>query len=221
MSHSADGSCCAPAPSSGAKNTSGVSLAANLSSANHGKTEEEELEELFDDIDIPAEIRDARYAAVKDYQKYASVGGGEYTEITEEREVLETTARETRCVVHFMHPNFRRCEIMKTHLQKIAAQHFKTRFYCFNAEKGRWIAEKLKIQALPTVICFIDAKVVDRIVGFDELGNTDEFDTKLVEDRLAACGVIEVGGSAAAASNKIFGFASKAHVAQDSDSDSD
>ena len=29
----------------------------------------------------------ARYAAVKDYQKYASVGGGEYTEITEEREV--------------------------------------------------------------------------------------------------------------------------------------
>ena len=110
MSHSADGSCCAPAPSSGAKNTSGVSLAANLSSANHGKTEEEvcqregerergkpvcldqldhetpicrpltpppphctdprrggtrsrvaaaqELEELFDDIDIPAEIRD-------------------------------------------------------------------------------------------------------------------------------------------------------------------
>ena len=32
------------------------------------------------------------------------------------------------------------------------------------------------MQALPTVICFIDAKVVDRIVGFDELGNTDEFD---------------------------------------------
>jgi len=32
------------------------------------------------------------------------------------------------------------------------------------------------LQVLPTVISFIDAKVVDRIVGFDELGSTDEFD---------------------------------------------
>lgn len=213
--------CCDTAPAPVADTTtSGIGLAPTLSSAGHGKTEEEELDELFDDIDIPAEIRDARYAAVKDYQKYASHGGGEYTEITEEREVLETTARETRCVVHFMHPNFRRCEIMAGHLKKLAAQHFRTRFYCFNAEKGRWIAEKLKIQVLPSVLVFLDGVVKDRIIGFDDLGNTDSFETRALEDRLGRSGVIDIVGAVAAGSNKIFGFSKRAAV-EDNDSDSD
>lgn len=61
---------------------------------------------------------------------------GRYGEITDEKEVIRTTAcvhiywvfycdgrssplrdrREKRCVVHFYHSNFKRCEIMDKHL---------------------------------------------------------------------------------------------------------
>eukprot|EP00041_Stephanoeca_diplocostata_P006046 m.74030 g.74030 ORF g.74030 m.74030 type:complete len:187 (+) comp16139_c0_seq1:205-765(+) len=183
-------------------------------------TTEEDLDDLFDDIDIPADIRDARYAAVKDYQKYANQGGyGEYTVIEEEGEVLKKTAESPLCVVHFMHPDFRRCDIMTAHLKKLAQQHFRTRFYGFNADKGRWVSAKLKIRTLPAVLCFKDGVCKDRIQGFDELGNTDQFPTSVLEARLAQSGVIAGDGTVqAAASTKIFGFAGKK---DDSDSDSD
>lgn len=45
--------------------------------------------------------------------------------------VLELTAKADKCVVHFMHPDFRTCEIMAGHLKNLAKQHFKTRFYYF------------------------------------------------------------------------------------------
>eukprot|EP00040_Diaphanoeca_grandis_P016428 m.84737 g.84737 ORF g.84737 m.84737 type:complete len:192 (+) comp25796_c0_seq1:152-727(+) len=181
------------------------------------KTEEEELEDLFDEIDIPAEIRDARYAAVKDYQKYASQGGGQYEEIDEEREVLDRTAKDDRCVVHFMHPGFRTCAIMKEHLTKIAHNHFRTRFYAFNADKGRWIANKLNIKVLPSVLCFIGGKVKDRVIGFEDFNNSESFETKALEERLAQCGVIHIGGAEGAASTKIFGNFASSSKNDDSD----
>lgn len=43
---------------------------------------------MFDDIDIPAELREARMAQVKDYQMFTQRGGfGSVEEISEEREV--------------------------------------------------------------------------------------------------------------------------------------
>jgi hypothetical protein len=70
------------------------------------------LEALFDEVDIPSEIREARMAAVKDYQNFTQKGGfGGCDEISEEREVLEMTAKEPKCIVHFMVPEFRRCQV--------------------------------------------------------------------------------------------------------------
>lgn len=51
-------------------------------------------------------------AAVSDYKKFTAKGGyGEFEEITEEREVLEITAKEEKCIVHFMIPTFERCKV--------------------------------------------------------------------------------------------------------------
>ena len=43
---------------------------------------------------------------------------------------------------------------------------------------------KLKVQVLPCVISFIDGIGVDRIIGFEGLGNGDKFTTKDLETRL-------------------------------------
>jgi hypothetical protein len=43
---------------------------------------------------------------------------------------------------------------------------------------------------LPTIICFIDGVAADRIVGFDELGGTDDFPTFNLSKRLMRSGVI-------------------------------
>eukprot|EP00039_Didymoeca_costata_P008676 m.114924 g.114924 ORF g.114924 m.114924 type:complete len:191 (-) comp14184_c1_seq1:1358-1930(-) len=184
--------------------------------------EEEDLEELFDDIEIPAHIREARMAAVKDYQTYIQKGGyGDCEEVSEERQAMEITAKESKCVMLFMMPDFRRCQIMEEHLKTIAKQHFKTRFIKFNAENGRWLCEKLKVRELPAVLCFIDGVCKDRVIGFEELGNTDTFSTKTLENRLGTSGVIHVEGQAAVASKKLFNFAKRSDGDSDSDSDSE
>ena len=43
---------------------------------------------------------------------------------------------------------------------------------------------KMQIQMLPCVVAVVDTMAVDRIVGFDDLGGTDSFNTQQLEDRL-------------------------------------
>jgi hypothetical protein len=48
-------------------------------------------------------------------------------------------------------------------------------------EKAPFFVEKLQIRMLPCIISFIDGVSVDRLVGFEELGNTDNFPTSVLE----------------------------------------
>jgi thioredoxin-like negative regulator of GroEL len=57
-----------------------------------------------------------------------------------------------------------------------------------DVEKAPFLVERLKITVLPCVISFNKGISVDRIVGFEELGNTDNFATAALEFRLAANG---------------------------------
>ncbi|THV08427.1 thioredoxin-like protein [Dendrothele bispora CBS 962.96] len=116
---------------------------------------------------------------------------GSYTEVQDEKELIRITAREPRCVVHFFHSNFKRCEIMDEHLSKLAPKYFNTRFIRVFVENIPWLVEKLGIKILPCVICFVDGVTKDRLVGFEELGNNDAFTTATLELRLAVCGVIQ------------------------------
>jgi thioredoxin-like negative regulator of GroEL len=48
----------------------------------------------------------------------------------------------------------------------------------------------LQVQVLPTIICFIDGVAVDRMVGFEDLGNKDDFRTVALSRRLIRSGCL-------------------------------
>ena len=67
---------------------------------------------------------------------------------------------------HFYHKDFERCKIVDMHLRDISKQHIEARFIYMDAEKAPFFIQKLQIQVLPTIVCFIDGIAVDRVVGF-------------------------------------------------------
>uniref|UniRef100_T1G6U5 Phosducin domain-containing protein n=1 Tax=Helobdella robusta TaxID=6412 RepID=T1G6U5_HELRO len=150
----------------------------------------DELED--DDLNIPAHIREARMAefkkATERLNEMKQSQHGDYNEILEEKQFLDTTIAEERCIVHFFHPDFRRCAIMDGHLKNLAQKHFESRFIKINAEKAKFFVTKLKVYVLPTVLCFKKGVVVDRLIGFDDLGNTDDFTTGVLENHLSKSG---------------------------------
>ncbi|KAF7776019.1 hypothetical protein Agabi119p4_4412 [Agaricus bisporus var. burnettii] len=115
---------------------------------------------------------------------------GTYSEISDEKEVIRISSREKRCIIHFYHSNFKRCEIMDRHLARLAPKYFHTRFIRVFVENIPWLVERLSIKVLPCVICFVDGVSADRLIGFEELGNKDGFETAALELRLLNAGVI-------------------------------
>lgn len=55
-------------------------------------------------------------------------------------------------------------------------------------------SERLRIKTLPSIALVKDSKTKDYIVGFADLGNTDEFSTEMLEWRIATADVIEYSG---------------------------
>ncbi|KZP32944.1 thioredoxin-like protein [Athelia psychrophila] len=179
-----------------------ASLASRLVEPNRDHDEEPEDEEaLFAELEAEIENDDSsamrehglavlkqEMGRVKDMQ---SNDYGRYTEITSEKEVIRASAREPRCVIHFYHTNFKRCEIMDRHLAKLAPKYFTTRFIRVFVESVPWLVEKLMIKVLPCVICFVDGVSTDRLIGFEELGGGETFETATLELRLSMSGVIQ------------------------------
>jgi thioredoxin-like negative regulator of GroEL len=88
-----------------------------------------------------------------------------------------------------------------------------------NVENAPFLVTKLKIQVLPCVLAFVNGVSVDRIVGFEGLGYTqDTFTTKDLEARLLQCGVIQRAKATADASIK---FGVKKAKKDDSDDGND
>ncbi|KAJ7507941.1 thioredoxin-like protein [Mycena galericulata] len=181
-----------------------ASLAARIVEPNRRTRHEEDDEDedaLF--AELEEEIENDSNAEMREYglqvlkQQMEQLGEmrdnqhGHYSEIKDEKEVVRVSAREPKCVVHFYHTNFKRCEIMDKHLAKLAPKYFNTRFFRVFVENVPWLVEKLGIKVLPCVICFVDGISKDRLIGFEELGNNDAFDTAVLELRLAVSGVIQ------------------------------
>jgi len=145
---------------------------------------------------------------------------GTYEEILSEKEVLKITTTEKRVIAHFFHKDFRRCQILDGHLEQLAKKHFKTKFIKVDVENVPFLVTKMKIRVLPCLFSFVDGIAVDRIIGFEELGNTDDFTTKFLETRLSKSDVIVVSQETGSNSRKpIFGFANKEDSESDYDSD--
>ncbi|KAK8626910.1 hypothetical protein V6N13_134539 [Hibiscus sabdariffa] len=146
----------------------------------------------LDDDDLEA-IRERRLHQMKKMaekrSRWIGLGHGEYSEVPAEKDFFSIVKASERVVCHFYRENWP-CKVMDKHLSALAKQHIETRFVKINAEKSPFLAERLKIVVLPTLALIKNAKVDDYVVGFDELGGTDEFSTEDLEDRLAKAQVI-------------------------------
>jgi len=152
-------------------------LEAEIENDDNASLREHGMEELRREMERLKQMRDT--------------GHGQYGELTDEREVVRISAHEPRCVVHFYHTNFKRCQIMDKHLAKLAPKYFGTRFLRVFVENVPWLVEKLGVKILPCVVCFVDGVSKARIVGFEDLGNADDFETATLEWRLLNIGVVE------------------------------
>ncbi|PPQ99082.1 hypothetical protein CVT24_003642 [Panaeolus cyanescens] len=108
---------------------------------------------------------------------------GQYGEVTDEKEGRETLRGP------FLSLQFQ--EMRNYGQTSISPKYYHTRFLRVFVENVPWLVERLAIKVLPCVICFVDGVTRDRLVGFEELGNSDSFDTGILELRLSQCGVIQ------------------------------
>ncbi|GAA0150499.1 protein-binding activity modulator [Lithospermum erythrorhizon] len=152
--------------------------------------------EKLDADDLEA-LRERRLQQMKKMAEkrshWISLGHGEYSEIQNEKEFFSVVKASDRVVCHFYRENWP-CKVMDKHMSILAKQHIETRFVKINAEKSLYLAEKLKIVVLPTLALIKNAKVDDYVVGFDQLGGSDDFSTETLEERLAKAQVIVFEG---------------------------
>jgi hypothetical protein len=163
------------------------------------KAVEEQLDDeiakldMLDDDDLER-LRERRLLQMKKQasqrQQWLAQGHGEYQEIFSEKEFFAVAKTSDRVICHFYRENWP-CKVVDKHLNILTKQHLETKFVKMNAEKTPFLTEKLKIFMLPTLALVKKGKVVDYVVGFDELGGKDDFSTEELEDRLAKAGVIE------------------------------
>ncbi|CAO3698201.1 hypothetical protein G6F70_006075 [Rhizopus microsporus] len=116
---------------------------------------------------------------------------GVYTEIFKEKEFMDITVKEKYVVGHFFHQDFRRCKIMDTHLEVLAKKYYDTRFIKIDVANAPFLVEKLLVKILPCVIAWKEGYAQTKLVGFDDLGNTDNFTTAALELKLKHAGVIK------------------------------
>ncbi|KAA8545801.1 hypothetical protein F0562_020748 [Nyssa sinensis] len=107
--------------------------------------------------------------------RWIALGHGECSEIPTEKEFFTVVKASERVVCHFYRDNWP-CKVMDKHMMH------------------EYFGKALRIVVLPTVALINNAKVDDYVVGFDELGRTDEFSTEELDERLAKAQVIVLEG---------------------------
>ncbi|XP_028248890.1 thioredoxin domain-containing protein 9 [Parambassis ranga] len=149
-----------------------------------------------DDFDRLKEKRlEALKKAQKQKQEFLSKGHGEYREIPSEKDFFGEVKESKKVVCHFYRNSTFRCKIIDKHLAILAKKYVETKFIKLNAEKAPFLTERLHIKVLPTLALLIDGKTKDYVVGFSDLGNTDEFPTEMLEWRLGCAEIINYSGN--------------------------
>lgn len=158
-----------------------------------------EIEKLdkMDEDDIES-LRRKRMQQMKKAQdqkrEWLSLGHGKYEEIAEEKDFFDVCKKSKNVACHFYRDSTFRCKIVDKHFEILAAKHIECRFVKINAEKCPFLTQRLKIKVIPTMLLTKDAKTKDYIVGFDDLGGTDEFSTEMLEWRIAQADIINYSG---------------------------
>jgi len=156
------------------------------------KTQEMREQEKEDDIE---EIRRKRLEQMKEEhrrkQDKISSGHGTYDELFDEKSFFGVAKECERLVVHFYRPSTWRCDIVDKHFRELSRKHWNTRFVKIDAEKCKYLSEKLHIWVLPSVVCVKDAKTEHTICGFSELSG-DEHTTEEYEKLLAKWQMVDL-----------------------------
>ncbi|XP_035232678.1 thioredoxin domain-containing protein 9-like [Stegodyphus dumicola] len=156
----------------------------------------EKLDKLEDE-DLQA-LQRKRAAALKKQMKkkdeWIANGHGQYSELASEKEFFDVCKKSENLVCHFYRSSTMRCAIVDKHLTDLAPKHIETKFCKIDAEKSPFLTQRLKIRVLPTIVLCKDAKSIDVIVGFDDLGGVDDFSTEILEWRIAQAEVINYSG---------------------------
>ncbi len=148
-----------------------------------------------DDLETLRQKRIQQMKKAQDQKKeWMQLGHGKYEEIPEEKEFFDVSKKSKNVVCHFYRDSTFRCKIVDKHLELLAPKHIECRFVKINAEKCPFLTQRLKIRVIPTLLITREAKTVDYIVGFDDLGGTDEFSTEMLEWRIAKADVINYSG---------------------------
>ncbi|CAL8266530.1 unnamed protein product [Lota lota] len=149
-----------------------------------------------DEMDKLKERRlEALKKAQKQKQEWLSKGHGEYREIPSEKDFFGEVKESKNVVCHFYRDSTFRCKIVDKHLAILAKKHVETKFLKLNVEKAPFLSERLHIKVIPTLALLIDGITKDYVVGFSDLGNTDDFPTEMLEWRLGCTDVINYSGN--------------------------
>jgi len=156
-----------------------------------------DISHLNDEDELKA-LRQKRLQTMKkseqQKEKWLANGHGQYEEIPDEGSFFAECKKAKNLVVHFYREATFRCKIVDKHLDTLAAKHLEAKFLKIDAEKSPFLTQRLKIRVLPTIMLLRDGNAVDYIVGFTDLGNTDDFATSVLEWRIATQNIIEYDG---------------------------
>ncbi|KOB60772.1 hypothetical protein PFHG_02504 [Plasmodium falciparum HB3] len=127
------------------------------------------------------EIRKWREKRLMEFKKKRELKrDGVYTEVCE-KDFLPCVLKNNNVVCHFYDNSFKRCDILHSHLIKLANKHLATKFIKMEAKNCLFFMNKLNIKVLPSLCLFIDGVLIHTCVGFEDFGNNDNFKTKDLE----------------------------------------
>jgi len=137
---------------------------------------------------------DALKKAQSKKQEWIANDHGKYTEVPDEKAFFDACKKSKKVVCHFYRDSTFRCKIVDKHLEILAPKYLETKFIKIDAEKCKFLVDRLRIVVLPTICIAKEGKTQDYIVGFDELGGVDDFPTEMMEWRLGTAQAINYEG---------------------------
>ncbi|KMS94280.1 hypothetical protein BVRB_023000, partial [Beta vulgaris subsp. vulgaris] len=144
------------------------------------------------------DLRRARLAELQakagKVHQWRANGHGAYSEVADQRAWFDATKTSERVITHFYRPTTPFCELVDKHLSVLAANHIEARFIRINAEKAPFLADRLNIVTIPTIVMTSDGTVKDRIIGFEGIAKLDKCSSEDFERRLALNGMIDYDG---------------------------
>lgn len=139
-------------------------------------SDDDELLELLEQDDTLAKYRDERIQELKkEFNRIDNATAGEQygniITIEDEKQLMETVTSNEYTLVHFYQPEFDKCKKMNDKLSIIAEKHLALKVIIIKAKDAPFLVTKLGIKILPFVVIYKNGKELDRLVGFEKLGN--------------------------------------------------